>query len=66
MTKYKLFGALLTDEQTARIEKHAEEKGVSKAAVLRWAVDAFDPLFLPNDSRSCSIHESDERLVSTQ
>jgi hypothetical protein len=57
MTKYNRQQALLTDEQLKRLKSFSTKKGVSIAAVLRWAVDAYEPIFLADDSRSSILHE---------
>lgn len=65
MTTYNRQQALLTDEQHARLKEYAKNKGISIAAVIRWAVDAYEPLFLPVDSRPEIIHGREPRTVVT-
>lgn len=52
-------GVTLTQEQIKRLDRFAAEKGVSRSAVLRWAVDQYlSSLFLPD----CNIDVTNETL----
>lgn len=47
-TKRDLTTIQISTRNLRKIDRIAKAKGVSRSAVVRWAIDAYDPSFLEN------------------